>query len=59
MIKSSVQCLGHGFGFFKRLLQPEIYLFEQFLRYRVEKNELMDIVNIYFPELLAKAASTK
>lgn len=40
-------------------MQPEIYLFEQFLRYRVEKNELMDIVNIYFPELLAKAASTK
>lgn len=27
LVRSLVLNLGHGFGFFKRMLQPELYLF--------------------------------
>lgn len=29
---------------------PELYLQEQFLKYRVEKQELVGLVSLYFPE---------
>jgi hypothetical protein len=54
MIRESVKDLGHGFSFFKRLLQPEIYLLEQFMRYRTEKKELALIATKYFSDIFAK-----
>ena len=41
LIKTYVQNLSNNrFNLFKRLMQPEIYIQEQFLRYREEKQEL-------------------
>ena len=54
LIKTTVNKLGHGFGYFKRLLQPEIYLLEQYSKYREEKKELVSIVGLYFGDLKNK-----
>lgn len=54
IVRSLVLNLGHGFGFFKRMLQPELYLFQQFMRYRVEKKDLQVITSKYFSDFIQK-----
>lgn len=59
LVRSLVLNLGHGFSFFKRMLQPELYLFEQFMRYRVEKKELLVITSVYFSDFIHKQETLK
>ena len=51
IIKQLVSGLPQKFTFFKRLMQPEMYLLDQFERYRDEKKELERIVSLYFHNL--------
>ena len=59
IIKASVSRLDQGFAFFKRLLQPEVYLLDQYKRYRAEKKELVEVATWYFGDLVAKVEGEK
>jgi hypothetical protein len=50
IFKTTLQNLPNKYGSFKKMMMPELYLQEQFLKYRVEKQELVGIVSLYFPE---------